>query len=99
MRNSIAGLQGVTMLSKTALKDLKGGFAASGCGVKVNGVWHPSGVGASATQAFLGQNVTGTDSNPWSPDGFVVYPMGGQYTGTVTNWCCDHCPWNLPQYA
>jgi hypothetical protein len=98
MRNSIAGLQGVTVLSKAALKDLKGGYAPSGCGIKVNGVWHPSGTGAAGTQAFLGQNVQGYDPNNWSPDGFTVYP-GGSYTGTVTNWCCDSCWWNQPAVA
>lgn len=84
------------VLTREQLKKINGG---GGCGVKVNGVWHPSGLGASATAGFLGQNVNGYDPNLWSPDGGSTYYTGGSYSGYVTNWCCDHCPWNLPSYA
>jgi len=93
LKLSFEDLQCDEVLTREQLKKVLGG---GGCGVKVDGVWHPSGVGASATQGFLGTNVTGYDSNNWNyPGSMVVYP-GGSYSGFVTNWCCDSCPWNQP---
>ncbi|MCC7399848.1 MAG: hypothetical protein IT214_00010 [Chitinophagaceae bacterium] len=88
-------------LTREQLKMIKGGdvSGASGCGVLVNGNWHPSGQSASATQGLLGYAVNGYDNVTWwSNDGGSSY-IQGAYSGTVTRWCCDHCPWNLPGYA
>lgn len=86
------------VLTRSQLKKILGGVAGSGyqsgCGVMVNGIWHESGKSSSQTEAMLGWDVMGTDSNLWSDDGFNYH--SGDYHGTVTRWCCDHCPWNLP---
>ena len=96
LKLSFDDLQYEEVLTREQLKKVLGG--TSGCGVKVNGVWHPSGVGASATQSFLGSAVNGYDPNNWSTGSGVVY-TGGSYSGVVTNWCCDSCPWNQPASA
>lgn len=76
-----------------------GGSGPSGCGVKVNGHWHPSGQSSGNTQALLGANVNGTDTVTWwSNDGGSTY-IQGNYSGQVERWCCDHCPWNVPLQA
>lgn len=87
-------------LQRSEMKNVFGGLPpASGCGIKVNGVWHPTGQGAGTTSGFLGHTVNGYDNTSWSPDGFVIYPEGGSYNGYVSNWCCDSCPWNSSQIA
>lgn len=92
------------VLTREELKKIKGG-EYSGCGVKVNGVWHPSGLGAGSTQALLGANVVGNDPNwfPADPPGTVPGSSGAyttvSYSGMVTNWCCDSCWWKQPVYT
>lgn len=85
-------------LSKEEMKKIMGGVVdgVTGCGVLVDGNWHPTGSSMSYTKGLLGKNVNGSDNLTWwSNDGGSVY-TNGAYSGTVTRWCCDHCPWNLP---
>ena len=93
---------GIRSLSREEMKKVLGGVlpgGPSGCGVKVGGNWHPSGQSASATSSFVGSNVDGSDNQTWwSIDGGSSY-IQGSYSGTVTNWCCDSCPWNASQTA
>lgn len=81
MLRTISGLQGVNILSKDAQKQIKG---RGPCGVKVNGEWC---------------YVTDTNGSGGTRDEAVGYlgasgSCGGGDVGTVTNWCCDSCPWN-----
>jgi len=50
------------VLTREQLKKVLGG---GGCGVKVDGVWHPSGLGASATESWVGSKATNYDPNNW----------------------------------
>ncbi|PIQ47953.1 MAG: hypothetical protein COW03_12100 [Cytophagales bacterium CG12_big_fil_rev_8_21_14_0_65_40_12] len=85
MLNNILNIEGASVLPKEKQKAINGG---GGCGVKVEGVWHPvpdlNGNGATIDEA---SDSLGT---------YVNFPTfaGVQVVGTVTNWCCDSCPWN-----
>lgn len=110
MKLQMLGLSVNDLLSREQMKKVMGGSGSgsgaggsgsgpSGCGVKVNGNWHPSGASASTTSGYLGKPINGTDTYTWwSNDGGSSY-VQGNYSGTVTNWCCDSCPWNQPNYA
>jgi hypothetical protein len=100
----LQNIEGAEILSREQLRDVLGGGGGGepgsgnggGCGIQVNGVWHPSGLGAAETLSLLGQTVTEYDPNNWSPDGgFTILP-GGSYSGTADHWCCYSCPWNVP---
>ncbi len=88
MLKTIAGLQGVTILSKDAQKKVNGGTIT--CGFKTtDGTWHRAydgdGNGATRDNALY---VAGTsEMRVWNDDG----SFAGNPTG---NWCCASCSWN-----
>lgn len=81
MLKSLENLQGVKVLNRDAQKAINGGGS---CGVKVGGTWCMVG-------DYDGDGATKDDA---------LAVLGGYgecsdgSSGTITNWCCDSCPWN-----
>ena len=73
-----------TVLTRTQLKNVMGGnpmVTTKVCGIKISGQWYSVAGGRAEAEGALG--TTGSWNN-------------GTVTGTVTNWCCDSCSWNVP---
>ena len=88
MLNNILNIEVVSLLSQEKQKSILGGVG--GCGVKVEGIWHP--------MPDNNNNGATIDDASGSVGTYVDYPHGGiQVVGQVTNWCCDSCPWNAVQ--
>lgn len=82
MLRTLSALEGVNVLSKEDQRKIKG---RGPCGIKVGGEWY---------YATDGNGSGGTKDEAQGALGQTAYYEDGSPAGTVTNWCCDSCPWN-----
>lgn len=85
MLKTIAGLQGVTILSKDAQKKLFGGLAPGTCG---NVITQTN--GTRCVNRGISKK-TAIENSAAFNDGHGEYTGGGYGSVTDVNWCCASC--------